>query len=285
MYCLDQQLYELAASIDSALGHPAIADFHYPSALNPESLRGDFCVVRLAGGGSGMSYTLPESRAATANRNELPQPGDRAIDWLQRFIEPLNGSVSPQRCAALATINALYNALLRRSQTLLPDANNSFCLSDVKSGDKVGMIGFFPPLVKRLRGLGVNLTVIELRRELEREHPGLLVTTDRRKLAPCEKILCTSTTLLNQTLPDMIATAENAQEFALLGPSAGCPPEPLFALGVNTLASAQIADDELLWQRLKAGERLSEARRKCTLTAQNTPSTATLIASLQLASR
>ncbi|MGB0865222.1 MAG: Rossmann-like domain-containing protein [Granulosicoccaceae bacterium] len=277
---IDLELSELGLRIDAALGELKIAGFHFPTATDPQSLKGEFCVVKLEGGGSGLSYTLAQDHGFDRSAFPMPQAGDLAIDWVMRFGAPPNQIPGPQRAAALATINALYNALLRRTNTLLPPADNSFGLSDIQRGDKVGMIGFFPPLVKRLRSLQVDLTVIELRRDLEREHPGLTVTTDRRRLAPCTKVLCTSTTLLNQTLPDMIAAAPNAREFSLLGPSAGCPPDALFAVGVSTLASAQITDDDTLWQRLVNGEKLGDARRKCTITTNSIPSTLSLIESL-----
>lgn len=280
MFELDQNLTELAAKIDAALGHVEIADFHYPTAQDASSLKGDFCVVRLVGGGSGLSYTLAEDHGFDRDSVAMPKPSDKALDWVERFSAPLDKIHGPQRAAALATINALYNTLLRRTYTQLPPADNSFGLNNVQAGDKVGMIGFFPPLVKRLRNLDVELTVIELRRDLEREHPGLIVTTDRSKLEPCTKVLCTSTTLLNHTLADMIAAAPNAHEFSLLGPSAGCPPDPLYALGVTTLASAQIMDDDSLWNRLVSGEKLGDARRKCTLTPDSVPSTSSLIEAL-----
>lgn len=277
---LDGELCELAVKIDRALGHFNIADFYYPAAQSAKSLKGDFCVVRLAGGGTGLSYTLPQDQGLDQNDIELPKHSDRAIDWVQRFADPMALTPSPQRSAALATINALYNTLLRRTNTPLPSACNSFSLSDVQEGDNIGMIGFFPPLVKRLRQLNVNLTVVELRRDLERNHPGLIVTTDRSKLATCNKVLCTSTTLLNQTLAEMIDTSPNAHEFSVLGPSAGCPPDPLFALGVSHLGSAQICDDNKLWDRLIRGESLADARRKYTATKSSIPSTQSLIATL-----
>ncbi len=281
MYILDRQLAELASDIDTALNHPRIADFHFPTAQNARSLKGDFCAVRLEGSGSGLSYRLPEEHGFDRGVIAMPKSGDLALDWVQRFTDPICSTPGPQRSAALATINALYNALLKQTNTPLPPADNSFGLSDIHAGDKIGMIGFFPPLVKRLRDMKVELTVIELRRDLEREHPGLIVTTDRGKLAHCTKVLCTSTTLLNQTLPDMIAAAPKAQEFAVMGPSAGCPPDPLYALGVSSLASAQIVNDNDLWQRLVDGERLGDARRKCTLAADSMLSTRSLIKALK----
>lgn len=281
MFELDQRLTALAAQIDEVLGQLHIADFHYPTARDARSLKGDFCVVKLANGGSGLSYTLAEDHGFDRASMSMPKPGEQAIDWVERFALPAEQIPGPQRAAALATINALYNTLLRRSNTPLPAADNSFGLTDVQAGDKIGMVGFFPPLVKRLRNMGVELTVIELRRDLERQHEGLIVTTDRRKLSPCSKVLCTSTTLLNQTLPQMLDAAPNAEQFALLGPSAGCPPDPLFTLGISTLASAQIVDDELLWQRLVAGEKLGCARRKCNLVPGNTPRTSELLAALR----
>lgn len=280
MYQLDQQLCELAYRIDGGLGRLRVAGFHFPTATEAGSLKGDFCVVRLEQGGSGLSYTLAHDFGFDYHTIEMPRAGDWASDWVDRFAASAADTPGPQRAAGMATINALYNTLLRRTATALPRAANSFGFSEVAAGEKVGMVGFFPPLVKRLRNLGVELTVIELRRDLEREHPGLVVTTDRRRLAPCTKVLCTSTTLLNQTLPEMIAAAPQAREFALLGPSAGCPPDPLFALGVTTLASAQIVDDDALWARLTAGEKLGDARQKCNLDRGETPRTLDLLEAL-----
>jgi uncharacterized protein (DUF4213/DUF364 family) len=111
-------------------------------------------------------------------------------------------------------------------------------------GDRLGMIGFFGPLVDKCRESGVRLTVLELDETLVQREAGLEVTLDPGRLAGCDKIVSTSTVLLNGTLDDVLAQAAHAGTFVIVGPSAGCVPDPLFARGVSTVGGAQVTDPE-----------------------------------------
>ncbi len=154
MVPLDTQLCEISAQIATALGQPEIAEFHYPNPRDAASLKGNFCAVRLTGGGSGLSYTLAEDAEIDRHSMHLPQPGDTAAQWVEVFSQPAKSIPGSQRAAALATINALYNALLRRTNTLLAPAPNSYGLSDVMSGDTVGMCWLLPSLGQATPQLG-----------------------------------------------------------------------------------------------------------------------------------
>jgi uncharacterized protein len=127
------------------------------------------------------------------------------------------------------------------------------------------MFGFFPPLVRRARDEGVPLTVVELKSELVQEAPGLTVTLDPARLAECNKIVCTSTALLNDSLDALLVHGRGAREFVIIGPSAGCAPDPLFARGVTGIGGAWVADASSLLARAERGERWGDATRKFSL--------------------
>ena len=129
-------------------------------------------------------------------------------------------------------------------------------------GDHLGMVGFFPPLVRRARDQGIPLTVLELKSELVQDAPGLTVTLDPARLAECSKIVCTSTALLNDSLEALLAHGRGASEFVIIGPSAGCVPDPLFVRGVTGVGGAWIEDASTLLARAERGERWSDATRK-----------------------
>ena len=91
------------------------------------------------------------------------------------------------------------------------------------------MIGFFPPLIQRVLDAGAQLTVVELRADLVGEREGYWVTQDPAALRRCNKVLSTSTVLLNHTLDAMLAHCAGARRLAMVGPGAGCLPDALFA--------------------------------------------------------
>ena len=95
------------------------------------------------------------------------------------------------------------------------------------------MIGFFGPLVDQCHDNDVALTVLELDEALVRNAAGLEVTLNPGRLATCDKIVSTSTVLLNGTLDDVLAQASHAATFVIVGPSAGCVPGMVKSAPVN----------------------------------------------------
>jgi uncharacterized protein len=108
------------------------------------------------------------------------------------------------------------------------------------------MIGFFPPLVRQVQAQGARLTVVELDAAMVRRQqarfPDVTITLERTQLADCTVVVGTSTMLLNDTLEAMLAAAPLAQDFAVIGPSAGLWPDALFARGVTLMGGTRVVD-------------------------------------------
>jgi uncharacterized protein (DUF4213/DUF364 family) len=145
-------------------------------------------------------------------------------------------------------------------------------------GEQIGMIGLFRPLLKRILESGAQLTVVELKAELAGDAAGYRVTLDADELAACSKVVSTSTLLLNDTLDRMLDCCRNATWFAMVGPSAGCLPDALFARGVTLLGGSWIGDRQGFIAALKSGESRSEFAGKFVLTAQSYPGFDALLA-------
>jgi uncharacterized protein len=138
------------------------------------------------------------------------------------------------------------------------------------------MVGHFGSLIAEARALGIPVTVLELRPELVREEPGLVVTLDPARLAGCNKILSTSTLLLNDTFERVSALWRGAEAVAIVGPSAGCPPDALFAAGVSSVGTTWVADAGALLAHIAAGRKWDASARKVTLTPAAYPGLETL---------
>jgi uncharacterized protein len=176
---------------------------------------------------------------------------------------------------ALAAVNALTDSVWRRIGYTPPPAGNS--LGDVVLGpqDHLGMIGFFPPLVRRIDEAGGRLTVVEMNagmvaRQQER-FPKVHITLDRNALADCNTVVGTSTMLLNDSLDPMLAAASAATRFAVIGPSAGLWPDALFERGVTLLGGTQVVDGTAFTEAMASGESWSHASRKFAIARKGWP--------------
>ena len=144
------------------------------------------------------------------------------------------------------------------------------------------MIGLFPPLVPQVLATGAALTVLELRADLAGPRAGWHVTVDADELAGCNKILSTSTVLLNDTLDEVLGRCRHAERVALVGPGAGFLPDPLFARGLTLLGGSWILDGAALSSALVAGRPWGAFTRKFALAAQDYPGFDPLLARSRL---
>jgi uncharacterized protein len=270
-------LVEVAQRIDTALGPARVQRIVLPPLVERPGREGEFCAVQLDDGAVGLAFTLLEGTLA-----KLHAPGRRGAQEGSAAMALVRGYATGDvaaRTLGLAAINALTRRLYDRAG-FVPDASiDSFGSLALGPGDRLGLVGHFTPLIEQARALGIPVTVLELRPELVREEPGLAVTLEAKRLAACNKIVSTSTLLLNDTFEQLSALWRGADAVAIVGPSAGCPPDALFASGVSALGTAWVADAEALLARLAAGEKWGAASRKVTLTPRRYPGLEALLRS------
>lgn len=269
-------LIEAAGRIEASLGPRRIERVVLPPPVDAPGQMGEFCAVMLDDGSTGMAFTLFAGTLDSLHRGDLANVfrGRPAGELVAGY----GGDGDALRALGLATINALTRQLFEHAGFIPDDAQDSFGTLGLAAGDRLGMVGFFPPLVAKARALGIPLVVLELKAELVREEPGLIVTLDPERLAGCNKIVSTSTLLLNDTFERLAPHFRAAQAVALVGPSAGCLPDPLFAAGITAIGGSWVVAAEAFLVRCAAGERWGETVRKYTLTAAHYPGFESLLA-------
>jgi uncharacterized protein (DUF4213/DUF364 family) len=260
-------LVEAARRIDAALGPARVARLVLPPLADNPGKEGEFCAVQLDDGSVGLAFTLLDGTLAALHARRAQPAGAAAMDLVRGYA---SGDPAA-RAAGLATINALARRLYDRAGFVPDDSVDSFGSLALAPGDRLGMVGHFSSLIGQARSLGVPVTVLELRPELVREEPGLVVTLDAQRLAGCNKIVSTSTLLLNDTFEQVSALWRGAEAVAIVGPSAGCPPDPLFAAGVGAVGTAWVADAPAFLAHVAAGEKWGASARKVTLTRAGYP--------------
>lgn len=272
----DLLLADLAERLGAA-PPPRIRALHLPPAPWNGSKDGEFGAIELDDGSLGLSYVLLDDSlkslaAGTAGRGLAgADPMAIADGW--------RDSDGATRTLGFAALNALSRHVLDRTGFLPPPAADSIAGIDPQPGEHIGMVGFFPPLLRQVVAQGARLTVLELRADLAGVHAGYEVTLDPRRLQDCDKVLITSTALLNHTLDEVLANCRRARRIALIGPGAACLPEVLFARGITTLAGAWITDAAGFKTALRQGAPWGGFARKFALHAADVPPAATAASS------
>ena len=89
-----------------------------------------------------------------------------------------------------------------------------------------------------------------------------MVTLDSSVLGGCDKVLITASTLLNDTLDQVLSQCATTAKIALVGPTASGFPEPFFKRGIGLLGGNRVLDAGALLQRVASGERWGDAAEK-----------------------
>lgn len=238
--------------------------------------KGEFCAVELSDGSLGLSYVLLDDTLARLHLawRDLGLAGTDALALARRYA---SADIS-ERTIGFAAANALTRCLYDRAGFSPPASRDSIGELAPAPNEHIGMIGLFRPLLGRVLASGARLTVVELKAELAGTADGYRVTLDAAELENCDKVISTSTLLLNDTLDRMLGHCRAARWFAMVGPGGGCLPDALFARGVTLLGGNWVVDVPAFVDALRRGEPTSPYSLKTALTTASYPGCDTLLA-------
>ncbi|MCZ6665317.1 MAG: DUF364 domain-containing protein [Gammaproteobacteria bacterium] len=181
------------------------------------------------------------------------------------------GDSDAERSVGLAAINAVTDAVYRAAGHELTAARDSMGGLTLEPDDRLGMIGNFPSLVRRARDRGVEVNVVERKQHMIGETSGVRITLDPGVLRDCNKIICTGATLLNDSLDEMLAYCTAAEEIALIGPTVGFFPDPVFARGIDIVGGTRIIDADRAAERLETGKNFGDSAARTVMTPADYP--------------
>ncbi len=251
---------------------PRVAALHLPPAPWNGTREGEFGAIELDEGSLGLSYVLLGGTLTSLNGEPgASLVGADALEVARYWASDGTGDNAALRTLGFAAVNALTRHLFDRAGYAPPAATNSIGGLAPQAGEHVGMIGFFPPLVKRVTDCGARLTVLELRSDLAGPREGFHITLDARELGACDKVLSTSTVLLNDTLDSVLAHCARARAFAMIGPGASCLPDALFARGVTLMGGVWIERAESFKAALASGKPWGPHARKFAIARESYP--------------
>jgi hypothetical protein len=275
MNIADEMLQTLARAFTDTPA-PRVRALHLPPAKWDGSKDGEFGALELDDGSLGLSYVLLDGTLAAlvSGAQGAGLIGADALAVARGWAQGRGA----ERTLGFAAVNALTRHLFDRAGFVPPAAADSIGGLAPQPGEHIGMVGYFPPLVGQVTACGARLTVLELKAALAGRSDGFRITLDPRALEGCDKLLSTSTVLLNDTLDEVLSHCASARAFAMIGPGASCLPDPLFRRGVTLLGGVWIEQAGAFKHALAAGQPWGRHARKFALARTGYPGIEALLA-------
>jgi uncharacterized protein len=222
-----------------------------------------FTGVKLTNGSAGSCATpiktIPEAVCCPSSAMAMPFPGKlagrRAADLAR---EALSGH-GIRRAVGIAALNALADCCWQRRPH--PDVElrpgvDAFDATEIRTGDKVVVVGAFVPFLKELKRRGQPFLVLE-------QDPATLKADELPFFRPAEQAaeilpeadvaLITGATLVNNTLENLLALVRPETRVTIVGPTVGMLPDAFLTRGADVLGCVKITDADAFLDLLAEG--------------------------------
>jgi uncharacterized protein (DUF4213/DUF364 family) len=216
-----------------------------------------FTGAKLSNGAAGVCFTpvkeIPEAVCCPTSAARTFDPVRVRGMKVHDLLTALNSTEPIKTAVAIATLNALsatcWNRGLTGGQVMMErmDALEAVRMPPDKS---VAVVGAFIPTLRALKKRGGQWWVVE-------QDPRTLREDEMAHYVPAEQsdavirqadvLIITGVTLVNHTLEPILRSAKPGAEIAVMGPTAGLLPEPLFQRGARVVGGVRVRKpDELL---------------------------------------
>jgi uncharacterized protein (DUF4213/DUF364 family) len=222
-----------------------------------------FTGVKLSNGIAGACATpiktIPEAVCCPSSAMTMPFPGKLkgrpAFDLARETL----GDNGVRRAVGIAAMNALADTCWRRRphpDTELRFGVDAFDATEMGPGDKVVVVGAFVPFLRELKRRRQPYLVLE-------QDPATLKPDELPFFRPAEEaarvvpdadvLLITGTTLINDTLEDLLRWAKPSARVTMVGPTVSLLPDAFLRRGADILGTVRITDPDAFLDMLAEG--------------------------------
>lgn len=271
---ISADMLALARRLCDTLEPPAITGLHLPELPADDEYRDEFGFVFLADGTAAPFYvSLPGTLAALHAR--FPDPARVRLP-LPEWLEFLAAESLPERSLAIGAWNALGQHLFRRAGFICPRRGAATGHAP-QTGERIGMVGYFCPVIDRLVADGVEVLVVEQQPGRVPRREGVVLSQDPASLEGCRLVYCTASTLINDSLEQVLSHCAAAEAVDLIGPTGSGLPDVVFSNGIHAVGGVGFDDAQALREALARRESWGSAGRKYELTADSYPGVEALL--------
>jgi uncharacterized protein (DUF4213/DUF364 family) len=222
-----------------------------------------FTGVKLSDGSGGICFTpikeIPEAVCCPRSARAMPYPGRFAGKSAIAFLRDLPLAPPLKKAVGIAIINALSESCRKRRPDLCTGMlTGKDALDTVPLPDEgyVVVVGALVPFLKRLKSRGKPFGILELDlRTLKPDELPFAISKENAdaKIHKADMLVITGTTLLNNTLEPLLASARPGAAIVVVGPTASMLPSAFFRRGVTILGGDIVTDPDSLLDTISEG--------------------------------
>jgi uncharacterized protein len=222
-----------------------------------------FTGVKLSNGFAGTSATpikaIPEAVCCPSSTMAMPFPGKMRGRRAAELVAEAFSQHGIRRAVGIAAVNALADCCWQRRPN--PDVElrqgvDAFDATDIRPGDTVVVVGAFVPFLKELKRRGHSFLVLE-------QDPATLKPDELPFFRPAEQaaqilpegdvVLITGSTLVNNTLEQLLAVTRQEARVTIVGPTVGMLPDAFLDRGADVLGCVRITEPDAFLDLLAEG--------------------------------
>lgn len=242
-----------------------------------------FVGVKLSNGTGGVCATplkgIPQAVCCPSSAQAMPAPGKLRGRPVEQALLDLERGGPLRRALAIATLNALVESVWQQYGTpvgVRNSAGDALAALGIEPHHHVALVGGFAPYLREFMGSGQSFNVLELDPEVLKpeELPFFVPAAQAAEVIPhVHALVITGTTLIHDSLEELIALARPGTAIALIGPSVPLWPGPFLRRGVGVLGGVRVTDADALLDCLAEGGSgyhiFGRSVERVTLRAQN----------------
>jgi uncharacterized protein (DUF4213/DUF364 family) len=210
-----------------------------------------YCAVQLESGTTGVAFTFPAQASGQAGSARpcgagLTGQGNLAGRTADQLIEHLGSEELISSALGMAASNAVIAASLPDPQAVPGDILDQL---DIRKGDRLCMVGCFLPVLEKLGNLAVEVHTVD-----QVAKPGAEPAEKVEQLLPESQVaIITGTSIINNTIDDLLRLAAGCREVAILGPSTPLLAEAFRHHRVHCLCGIRVDDPDEVFRIIGEG--------------------------------
>jgi uncharacterized protein len=222
-----------------------------------------FTGVKLSNGCAGSCATpiktIPEAVCCPSSAMAMPFSGKLAGRRVADLAQEALSGHGIRRAIGIAALNALAESCWQRRphpQLVLRPGIDAFDATRIEAGDKVVVVGAFVPFLKELKRRGQSFLVLEQDAATLKpdELPFFRPAEQAAQVLPeADVALITGSTLVNNTLEDLLRLVRPEARVTIVGPTVGMLPDAYLARGADILGCVRITEPDAFLDLLAEG--------------------------------
>jgi len=222
-----------------------------------------FTGVKLDTGVTGACATplrsIPDAVCCPSSAMAMPFPGKLRGRLARDLLKETAAPSGIRRAVGVAAMNALADMCWERrapAGVVLRTGVDAYDAAEIQPGENVVVVGAFVPFLKSLKRAHQRFTVLEMDSATLKpdELPYFRPAEEAGSVVPnADVVLITGTTLLNNTLENLLVLCRPEARVVLVGPTVGLVPDAFLRRGVDVLGGVRVTAPDAFLDVLTEG--------------------------------